>query len=232
MTRSVRFLLVFVILAVMIGGAAFMALPGWAVKKLPEYLQMEFVPFLQIESAEFKKSPPELILHKVRLNDPQGFDGNDAFRIDRINVVFEKSPLWGDIHMTNITFHNVRGEYKERGQANNFAILLQRLMERKGETARGVLARPATLKQMTIYRSSVQNEDASSFIPLEDKDYQPTGALTGSVPLQNVIADALGAMIQHEQEAVDLLEVKEIKEKTKGFMKSIGDSVKEYLTTP
>lgn len=232
MSRSVRHSLIFAVIAVVIGGAVCLFLPEIMVKKLPDYLQTHMVPFLHIESAEYKKSPPELILHEVRLSDPEGFDGTDAFRVDRINVTFERNPFWGDIQITNITFHRVRGEYKVRGKANNFAILLQRLMERKGQTPRGLLAKPATLQEMTIYRSSVQNEKATSYIPLADRDYAPTGALTDAVPLQNIIADTLGTMIQHEQEAVAVLEVQEIKEKTKGLLKSLGDSVKEYLTTP
>lgn len=232
MTRSIRLVLLVIAAAIIVG---ILCLSMWqkkAVQNLPDYLQTHLVPFLQIDSVEMKKEPPELVLHKVSLKDPDGFGGGDAFRIDRINIAFDRKPFYNDIYINAITFHRVRGEFKTRGQANNFAILLQQLMERKGQTPRGLLARPTTLKQMSIYRSSIQSEDASAFIPLADNDYAPTGALTDTVPLQHVIVDVLGAMIQHEQQAVNLLEVKEIKEKTKDMLKSFGDSVKEYLTTP
>lgn len=232
MKRPIFLVLIAVIVLALIGGLAVSRAQKKAVQNLPDYLQAHMVPFLHIDSVEMKKEPLELVLHNVVLKDPDGFNGGDAFRIDRVNVAFDRNPFWNDIHINTITFHRVRGEFKTRGQANNFAILLQQLMERKGQTPRGLLAKPTTLKQMTIYRSSIQSEDASAFIPLADYDYAPTGALTDTVPLQHVIADVLGAMIQHEQKAVDLLEVKEIKEKTKDMLKSFGDSVKEYLTTP
>lgn len=219
------------LITVLVAISVCLLLPGLVAKQAPAYIKTHMASFIEIEKAEFKHSPPELILHKVRLQDPQGFGGGDALRIDRVNVTFAGYGL-RPIEISALTFHNVRGEYKKRDEANNFAILLQQLMERKGETPRGVLAFKTKLDHMAIYRSSVQSEDASALIPLADKEFKPTGALENIVPLQYVIADALGAVIVHEQEAADLLTVEQIKEKTRGLVQSIGDAVKEYLTTP
>lgn len=230
MTRSVRYMLISFALVILIG-AAIATLPGILVKKVPDYLNTHMASFLIVEEASFTRSPPELVLHKVRLKDPAVFGEGDAMRIDRINVVF-KDYSFNPMQIASITFHHVRGEYKKRDKANNFAMLLQMLMERKGETPRGLMAQKASLSAMTVYRSSVQNEDGSVAIPLADKEFEPTGAMTEAVPLQHVIADVLGAVIQHEQEAVELLTVENIKEKTKGVVKSISDAFMDYLTKP
>lgn len=225
-----------VVLAVLAVVVVVLALVLWRAPHMlaasaPDYLTKAIGPYLVIEDAYFIHSPPEMVFEKIHLKNPKAFGGGDAMQIDRINVTF-KSRAISPMQIDAVTLHGVRGEFRMREGVTNFDVMLKVLMDKKSDTPRGFLARKAELGRVAMHRTSIQNEGGGNVVALEDVELNPTGRMKDPVTLQHIITDVLGAAIVHEKGAVGYLAVENIKDKTRKAVKSIGEAVKDFLSTP
>lgn len=231
MSRLLKILIVVVLCGVLLTGALYWLAPAYIARVAPTYLQQQIGPVLAIGEARFEHHPPRLVLEKIRLKTPPYADANDAIRIDRIVVTFAGYGIAPAVIRT-VDVEGVRGAYAKDAATDNFALVMQELMRKKEETPRGFMLGKAVVKQVSFYRTSIQTQDGSVVVPLEDVELAPTGKMTGPVSFQHITTDILGAVVAHQQRSVSYLVTENLREKTRRAVRSVGEAVMDYLSTP
>lgn len=217
--------------AVAFGVALWVYTPTLFARAVPRFLNERIASFIVVDQAEFTRSPPELILSGVHLQNPAAFGAGDAVTIGRVNVVFDdysRSPY----HIHSLTFQQIAGKQIIRDGHDNFSALHDILMDRKLQTPRGELARKVVLKNFILHDVRVTNEAGTVTTPLAEKRLTPQGAMANQPPLQTVIVDVLGTILEQQQSGTTVLAVEDLADKAGKTVRSIGDSLKEFLTTP
>lgn len=225
MSRILKFLIPLIII---LAAAGYYFAPVLWAKSVPGFLNKNIASFIVVDDAQFSRSPPELILTNVHLQNPAQFGLDDAITIGKINIVFDDyshSPY----HINSVTVQHIRGKYIEREDTDNFSILHAALMDKKIQTPRDELAKKVILKKFVIHDASVTSEDGKTILPLPQKSLTP---IENEMVLQKVIIDVLGTVIEQQKTGTVPLAVNSLAGKAEETLKSIGESLKNYLTTP
>lgn len=210
--------------------ALFLLPPLWA-RAAPQFLHENIGPFLVVDKAEFSRSPPELILTGVHLLNRAEFGAGDAVSIGHINVVFNNYNL-NSPSIKLVTVKEIRGRLIKRGGTDNLEFLHAQLMDRKFQTPRGKMAEPVKMGSLIIHDSIVQSEDGTIVTPLTDKKMTPAQEMAQSPPLQKVIIDILGTVIEQQQAGTKVIVLENTKDKAIDELgkaaekfKAIGDAI-------
>jgi len=231
MSRPLKIILSVLVIAIAVLAAGYCLVPNIWAKSVPGFLNEKISPYIVVDQAEFTHSPAELVLTGVHLKNAPQFGEGDAITIGKINVVFDdysRSPY----HINSITVQQVSGKYIARENTDNFTVLHKDIVDNLIETPRGELAKKASLKSFIIHDIRLANEDGSIITPLAEKRLTPQGAMANQPVLRDVIVNVLGTVIEQQQGGTVVLTVNNVTGKAEEVVKSIGDSIKSFLTTP
>lgn len=231
MTRTARInFIVFFVFMALLGALAFGALPKLWARSAPAAIQEHF-PNVTIGSSDFRYSPPRLVFKDIHVLNTAEFGGEDAIRIGQVELLlggYRYNPLV----IRSITVQDIKGKLVTKGTNDNFSILYQKFLNKRDEVPVGGMARETKLERVFFRNSSIQNYDGSIIYPIADTNFEPVGALTGTVTVQYVIADVLATIARQQSEAAPALMVKSTGEKLKDTVKSIGQAIENYLNSP
>ncbi len=230
MKHSAKFAVIALVLVVAAAGA-YITLPNMWAKAVPGFLNKNIGSFLVVDHSEFVQSPPELILTNVHLKNPAEFGTGDAITIGQINVVFNKYQR-NPMDIKTITVQKVSGKQLVRDNVDNFKVIHKMLMDKKVQTPRGTMANTVVLGRFIIHDVRTESADGTIKTALSDKSLTPVSAMANNPPLQNVIVDILGTVIEQQQAGVTPPVIEDLKNEATKTIQSIGDSIKSFLTTP
>jgi hypothetical protein len=229
MSRS--FKIFSVLLIVVIGGVAFYMAPNMFASAVPDYLNKNIGSFLVIDQSDFSRSPPELVLKGIHLKNPGEFGAGDAVTIGQADIVFSDYSH-DPYNIKSITLQNIQGKQILRNDTDNLTAVHSLLMDRKYQTPHGQMAIPVNLGVFITHNASVTSEDGKNATPLRDKNLTPIGTMADHPPLQNVIVDVLGSVVEQQQEGTNRLAVKDLADKATETIKNIGSSMKSFFSAP
>ena len=227
--------IIVLLVAVLIGaGIIYAYLPKIWAKAAPAYL-MTHIENLTVRDAVFFYAPPRLVLKDVHLTNPPQFGPGNAIKIGQIEVLFA-GYSYSPLRIQSVTAQDIKGRLVIRGADDNFATLFNQLMAKKQEVALDEMARPARLDRVLVRHVTIQNEDGSVLLPMEDTAFQPIDSLSKTVSLQHVIVDVLGAIVGQQSQAGPALVVQGVTNKAvdtvKAIGKSIGKAFQDYMNAP
>jgi hypothetical protein len=229
MSRS--FKIIIVLLIVILGAGFYLAAPGMFAAAVPDYLNKNIGSFLVVDHSDFSRSPPELVLTGIHLKNPGEFGDGDAVTIGQANIVFNNYSH-NPYSIKSITLQNIHGKQIVKGDTDNLTAVHSLLMDRKYQTPHGLMASPVVLGTFATHNASVTNEQGTIITPLKDKNLTPVGAMADNPPLQNVIVDVLGTIVEQQQAGTDSLAMKSMADKATETIKEIGSSMKSFFSGP
>jgi hypothetical protein len=229
MSRPLK--IIIVLLIVIFGVGLYISAPGMFAAAVPDYLNKNIGSFLVIDKSDFSRSPPELILTGIHLKNPGEFGDGDAVTIGQANIIFNNYGH-NPYSIKSITVQNIHGKQIVRGDTDNLTAVHSLLMDRKYQTPHGLMASPVVLDKFITHNADVSSADGKVVTPLNDKNLTPVGAMAQNPPMQNVIVDVLGTIVEQQQAGTESIAMKGLADKAAETIKNIGSSMKSFLSGP